>query len=115
MADGAGLADGWGGVLCALVLAAAGMAGVSRGDGWGGAVAVGGGGSVGFGICGGAALRLGFWVDGARDACSGRSAAAAGGGGFLPVRAQPYVPGVCGGMDWALDCVWTCRPSSDRR
>ena len=68
-------------------------------------LAIAGGASVGAGICGGPALRLGLRVDGTRHTCSGRSAAAIGGGGFLPLCAEPHVPGIRSGVDRVVGCV----------
>src|ERR1019366_3083867 len=62
--DGSGAAGGRG-VLRLMVLAAAGVARLPRGDSGHVALAMAGSGSAGAWICRGLALRLGFWVDGA--------------------------------------------------
>src|SRR3984957_18139360 len=72
-----------------------------------------GGGPVGVGICCCSALRLGFRMDGPRHPCSVRSAAAIGGGGFLPLRAESYVRGFGDGMDWPVGDFRASQPGAD--
>ena len=89
-------------VLRLVVLAAAPVARFPSGNGGRSTLAMAGGGSVGAGIRGSPALRLGLRMDGTRYACADRSAAAIGRGRFLPLCSQPHVPGLRGGMDWAV-------------
>src|SRR5258708_7331144 len=78
LADGDRFTGGRRGVLCLVVLAAAAVARFQRGNGGRGTLALAGCGSVSAGIRGCAALRLGFRVDWARHASSGRSSATVG-------------------------------------
>ena len=62
------------------------------------------------------ALRcVGFWLDGARHACTHRPAAAIGGGGLLPPRSESDVPPLRSGLDRALGRVRASQPGDDRR
>ena len=85
--DGGGVAAGGRGIFFVVVLAVAGLAGVSCGNDGRGALAVDRGGAVGAGICRGIAVRVGLRAHGTRNAGADRSAEAAGGGGILPLRA----------------------------
>lgn len=61
-------------------------------------------------ICCGFKVHLGFRVDGTWDACSDRSAAAVGGGGILPARAQPDVCGIFRGLGEFVGGFWPGKP-----
>jgi hypothetical protein len=52
-------------------------------------------------------------VDGTRVTRSGRSPAAFGSGGFLPLRGQPYVPGLRSGLDRTVG-VCSDAPTPER-
>src|SRR2546423_5893244 len=115
MADGDRFTRGGRGVFLFVVLAVAAVVGVPGAGGGGGALAMAGGNSVGGGIRGGAALRLGLRVDGTRHSGAGRSAAAAGSSGVLPLRAESYVRGLRCRLDRAVGDFWTCQPGGDCR
>ena len=66
-----------------------------------------GGASVGAGIRGCPAVRLGLRVDGTRHTRPGRSAATIGSSGFLPLCAEPHVPRLRSRVDRAVGCVRT--------
>src|SRR5271154_5478691 len=94
-------------VLWLMVLAAAPVAWVPRGNRGRGALAMAGGDSLRSGVFGCATLRLGLRVDGTRHARTFHSAAAISSRGFLPLCAQPDVRGLCRRMDRAVDRVRT--------
>ena len=102
------------GVLCVMVLAAAGVAGLPGRNRRSGALAMAGGNSLRDGIRGGIALRLGLWFDWTRDSSALRASSAPSGGGLLSLRSQPNVCGLCGGMDWPVDRVRARQPDADR-
>ena len=101
-------------VFCAVVLVAAVMAGLSRRHVGCGAMALDCGRALGAWFRRGTALRLGLWMDRTRDAGANCSAEEAGGGGVLPVREEPHVPGVHRGMGRAMGGLWNCEPGRDR-
>src|SRR5712692_1780382 len=115
MADRSGGAGSGRGILRPVVLAPAGVARVARRNGGSGALAMAGGNSVGAGIRGGATLHLGLRVDGTRNPCARGSAAAIGGGGLLPLRAESDVCGLCRWVDRAVGGFRTRQPGTDRR
>jgi hypothetical protein len=79
------------------------------------AVAMDCGGAVGAGICGGVALRLGFWTNGARDTGTNRSAEETGGGGILPICAESDVHGIFLRVDWIMGDVRMVELGGDWR
>src|ERR1700761_9304702 len=83
MASGVGLAGCGHGILCALVLAAAIVTGISCGYAGSGEVALDDGGAFDSGVRGGTAVHLGFRLDGAGNAGSDGAAEEACGGGLL--------------------------------
>src|SRR5208337_941783 len=84
-----------------------------RGPVWRGALAVDCGHPVGTGLRGGLALRLGFRTDGPRNARADCSPAEAGGGGILPLCAEPDVCGILRGLDGTLGDLWAGQPGGD--
>src|SRR5207245_10165727 len=85
MAERGGGAGSGHGFLRPVVLAPAGMARPPRTNGRDRALAMAGGDSIGRGIHGCHALRLGLRMDGTRDPCACCSAYAISGGGLLPL------------------------------
>src|ERR1700685_3303001 len=61
-----------------------------------------------------AALRLGLRMDGTWHARPARSAAAPGGGGFLPLPAQSHVRRLRRRLDWAVGNFWASSSKTDR-
>src|ERR1039458_5308184 len=114
MANGCSLAGSGRSVLRIVVLAAASVAGFPRGNGGRGILAMAGRGSVGAGIRDCPALHLGLRVDGTRHTCPGRSAAAIGSGGVLPLPAEPHVRRFRSGLDRSVGGVRARQPGSDR-
>jgi hypothetical protein len=71
--------------------------------------------TVSIGIRGCSALRLGFWLDRARNSGPDCAATAPSGCWLLPLRAQSHVRGVRNGLDRAMDYLWTHQPTLDCR
>src|SRR5438132_14363022 len=113
MANGGSLAGSRSSFPLLVVLAAAGVARFPRGNGGRGTLAMAGCASVGVGIRGCPALRLGLRVDGTRHTCPDRSAATIGRGGFLPPHAEPHVRGLRSRVDWAVGDFRARQPSCD--
>ena len=61
-----------------------------------------------------ATVRVGFRMDGTRNARADCSAEEAGCGGVLPIRAQPDVLGVLRGLDRAVGGFRTGKPARNR-
>src|SRR5258708_8513011 len=110
---GGGLGGG-GGIFRLMVLAAAAVARLPRGNSGCGALEMASSSPVNFGIRGSPALHLGLRVDGTGYARAVHSAAAIGGSGFLPLRAEPDVPGLCRRVGRTVDCFRTRQPGGDR-
>src|SRR5437899_1209902 len=103
MASDGGLSDRGRGVLHLMVLAAAAVARLPRGNSGRGALAMARGSPIGAGIRSCSTLHLGLWADGTGHARAGRSAEEPGGGGFLPLRAESDVCRFCRRMDRTVD------------
>ena len=93
-----------------VVLAAAAVARLHRGDGRRGTLAMASRDSLRAGIRSCLALRVGLRLDGPRHACPHRPAAAPGGRGLLPLRAQPHVCRLCGRVDRPVGHLRPSRP-----
>src|SRR5260370_1070534 len=101
------------GILQLMVLAAATVARIPRGNRGRRTLAMAGGSSVGLGIRSCPALRLGFRVDGTRHAGTNCSAEKPGSRGFLSLCAEPNVCGLCRRVDRSVDRVRTPQPGGD--
>jgi len=99
-------------VLRLVVLAAAAMARLQRRDGGRGALEMAGSYSVRAGLRCCLALRVGFWVDGARNTRPRRPAETVGGRRLL-ICAERHIRWLRGGLDRAMDRVRACEPSRD--
>ena len=110
LADNDCLVSRRGCVFCAVVLVAAGLAGVRCGSRWYGALAVDWRRPVGARFLRRVAMHLGFRAHGPRNARSLRSASAAGGGGFLSIRQESNV---CRLLRW-LDGLWVVFGRANR-
>jgi hypothetical protein len=114
LADHGGVADRGLGILCAMVLVVAAVAGLSRGCCRRGAMALDRCCAVGAGLRGRASMRVGLWTHGTRHTSADSSAEAAGGGGFLSLRAQPHVFGILYGVDGIVGGFRPSKSGGDR-
>src|SRR5450755_4205337 len=71
------------------------------------------GATVGARFCGGYSLRVGLWMDGSRNARTGRAAEEPGRCRFLQICEKPHVCRVLRGVDWIVGRFWTCERCGD--
>ena len=89
------------------------MARFQRGNGGRGTLAMAGSGSVRAGIRGCLTLHLGLRMDGTRHSCPCRPTAAISSGGFLSLRAEPHVRGLCSRLGRTVGDSWAQQPGND--